>query len=168
MDYKEIRVGVELDEEWRPVFSSHAYRKRQVVLTTEACLLALGFAGSAYCFWDYILGCNFCFWSAMRLWTVGIVTFTLCIWTVFSGIRYSYLYASPRGIYVILAAYLVAAVAYCLYTFGLPSIDVMVWKVFMAIPGFIVIPALIADGVINMTQYFCVEWHSNNMKTERG
>ena len=168
MDYEEIPVGVELDSGWRPIFSSPTYRKRQVVLTTAACLLAAGFAGGAYCLWDYMLGCNLCFWSAMRFWAVGIATIALCIWLLLYGIRYCFSYASPRGIYVILAAYLITAGAYCLYTFGLPSIDLMVWKVFIAIPGFFVIPALIADGVINLTQYFCVDWHSKTTKAERG
>ena len=169
MDYEDIPNCVELSENWQPVTSNHAYRKRQAVLTTAACLLACGFFSGTYCLWDYLLDSDPGFWKVMRFWALGIVIFPLCYWPILRGIAYSFSYASPKGLYAILAAYLIAASTCCLYAFALPFTDSMVWKVFIAIPGFILIPALIADGILNMTEYFCVEWHRDDQrKRERG
>jgi len=164
MEFEGIPQGIELTEDWQPVISSPVYRKRLAILTTAACLLACGFIAGTYCLWNHLLDCELGYWKAMRIWALGIVIFPMCFWPILRGIAYAYSYASPRGIYAILAAYLIAGSTYCLYTFILPFTDTMVWKVFIAIPGFILILLPIVDGVINVTEYFCVEWRNSVQK----
>jgi len=161
MGYQGIPQGVELDDHWRPVTSGPQYSNRQAVLTVAACLLTFGFAAGTYYLWNHLLECHLCFWTAMRAWALGVVTFPVCFWPLLRGIHYSFSYASPRGVWAGLSAYLVATGTYFLYTLGLPAIDLAVWKVFITVPGFVLLPVFIVDVVINIAAHFCVEWHKD-------
>lgn len=161
----DIPSGIELNENWQPVTSGPTYLRRQVAVTGAACLLASGYIAGSYCFWDYILGLDLTFWKAMQFWALGVVTIPICSLPAFRGIVYCFSYASPKGLYAMLAAFALGGIACGLYMCGLPAIHHIVWKVFVAFPGFVVLPAIIADVIINVTSHFCVEWRRNTTKT---